>query len=80
MYCRWIIVKFKISSSRYNKISFGDGYSKVVTMFLMISILGIVNAQIMFAPRSFIPWEEDGLFFWSATKVIQKGHLLLRCH
>lgn len=52
---------------------FGDGYSKIITLFLMISILGIVNAQIMFAPRVVFSMSRDGLFFKAATKVNEKG-------
>ena len=63
----------KLAAADTIKYLFGDGYSKVVTMFLMISILGIVNAQIMFAPRVIYSMGRDGLFFWSATKVNSKG-------
>ena len=52
---------------------FGDGYSKIITLFLMISILGIVNAQIMFAPRVIFSMSRDGLFFKAATKVNVMG-------
>jgi len=52
---------------------FGDGYSKIITLFLMISILGIVNAQIMFAPRVVFSMGRDGLFFKATTKVNAMG-------
>jgi len=52
---------------------FGNGYSKIITLFLMISILGIVNAQIMFAPRVIFSMSRDGLFLKGATKVNTKG-------
>jgi len=52
---------------------FGNGYSKIITLFLMISILGIVNAQIMFAPRVIFSMSRDGLFIKAATKVNTKG-------
>ena len=52
---------------------FGQGYSKMVTVFLMVSILGIVNAQIMFAPRVIFSMSRDGLFFKSGAKVNAAG-------
>ncbi len=52
---------------------FGDGYSKIITLFLMISILGIVNAQIMFAPRVIFSMSRDQLFFKGATRVNAAG-------
>lgn len=52
---------------------FGDGYSKIITLFLMISILGIVNAQIMFAPRVVFSMGRDRLFFKATTKVNAMG-------
>ena len=52
---------------------FGDGYSKIITLFLMVSILGIVNAQIMFAPRVVFSMGRDGLFFKATTKVNAMG-------
>jgi len=39
----------------------------------MISILGIVNAQIMFAPRVIYSMSRDGLFFAQASKVNAVG-------
>jgi APA family basic amino acid/polyamine antiporter len=52
---------------------FGSGYSKIITLFLMISILGIVNAQIMFAPRVIFSMGRDNLFFRAATHVNSNG-------
>ena len=52
---------------------FGDGYSKIITLFLMVSILGIVNAQIMFAPRVVFSMGRDRLFFKATTKVNAMG-------
>jgi APA family basic amino acid/polyamine antiporter len=52
---------------------FGSSVSYYVTMFLMISILGILNAQIMFAPRVIYSMSRDGLFFKNVTLVNQKG-------
>jgi basic amino acid/polyamine antiporter, APA family len=52
---------------------FGPSYSKIVTLFLMISILGIINAQVMFAPRVIYSMGRDGLFFRGLLKVNQGG-------
>jgi len=52
---------------------FGNGSSKMVTLFLMISILGIVNAQIMFAPRVIFSMSRDKLFFPAASLVNKMG-------
>lgn len=54
-------------------IIFGDNSQRIVTLFLMISILGIVNAQIMFAPRVIFSMSRDGLFFRQASSVNKMG-------
>ena len=46
---------------------------KVITLFLRISILGIVNAQIMFAPRVIYSMGRDRLFFNNVMSVNQMG-------
>ena len=52
---------------------FGPEVSFWVTIFLMISILGIINAQVMFAPRVIYSMSRDGLFFKQATSVNSTG-------
>ncbi|HMP30758.1 MAG TPA: amino acid permease [Saprospiraceae bacterium] len=52
---------------------FGPSVSFWVTLFLMISILGIINAQVMFAPRVIYSMSRDGLFFKQATTVNSTG-------
>jgi APA family basic amino acid/polyamine antiporter len=52
---------------------FGPAVSFWVTIFLMISILGIINAQVMFAPRVIYSMSRDGLFFKQATRVNSTG-------
>ena len=52
---------------------FGPTVSFWVTLFLMISILGIINAQVMFAPRVIYSMSRDGLFFKEATQVSNNG-------
>ncbi|HMR88915.1 MAG TPA: APC family permease [Saprospiraceae bacterium] len=63
----------KLAAADTISFIFGDGYSKIITLFLMISILGIVNAQIMFAPRVVFSMGRDGLFFKATTKVNAMG-------
>jgi basic amino acid/polyamine antiporter, APA family len=52
---------------------FGANASKYVTIFLLISILGILNAQTMFAPRVIYSMGRDGLFGSFTTKVNSSG-------
>ncbi len=68
-----LLMDSKLAAADTISYIFGDGYSKIVTMFLMISILGIVNAQIMFAPRVIFSMSRDKLFFKAATKVNKLG-------
>lgn len=68
-----MLMNSKLAAADTISYIFGDGYSKMVTIFLMISILGIVNAQIMFAPRVIFSMSRDGLFFNGATRVNASG-------
>lgn len=63
----------KLAAADTISFIFGEGYSKIITVFLMISILGIVNAQIMFAPRVIYSMSRDGLFFKQASRVNASG-------
>jgi len=68
-----MLMNSKLAAADTISYIFGDGYSKIITMFLMISILGIVNAQIMFAPRVIFSMSRDHLFFKAATRVNAVG-------
>lgn len=68
-----MLMNSKLAAADTISYIFGDGYSKMVTIFLMVSILGIVNAQIMFAPRVIFSMSRDGLFFNGATRVNASG-------
>lgn len=68
-----ILIHSKLAAADTISYIFGDGYSKVITLFLMISILGIVNAQIMFAPRVIFSMSRDHLFLKAGAKVNQSG-------
>jgi APA family basic amino acid/polyamine antiporter len=51
---------------------FGEKSGKVVTLFLLISILGIMNVQLMMTPRTLFSMSRDGLFFKQA-KIVNAG-------
>jgi APA family basic amino acid/polyamine antiporter len=68
-----LLMNSKLAAADAISYIFGNGYSKIITLFLMISILGIVNAQIMFAPRVIFSMSRDRLFFQAATKVNAAG-------
>lgn len=61
----------------------GESAGKWVTLFLLISILGLMNAQVMFAPRVLFSMSRDGLFFKQITRVNKGGSpsnaLLVTC-
>lgn len=63
----------KLAAADAVKLIFGEGSSRIVTAFLLISILGIVNAQIMFAPRVIYSMGRDGLFLKSLITVNKWG-------
>ncbi|MHA8065891.1 APC family permease [Aquirufa sp. ROCK2-A2] len=52
---------------------FGADYGRYITIFLMLSILGILNTQSMFAPRVIFSMSRDGLFFEKASHVNKAG-------
>lgn len=68
-----VLANSKLAAADAIKMIFGEKSAKVVTFFLMISILGIVNAQIMFAPRVIYSMSRDGLFINAAQKVNAGG-------
>lgn len=63
----------KLAAADAITLIFGEGSGKIVTLFLMISILGIVNAQLLFNPRVLYSMSRDGLFFRGGTKVNKGG-------
>lgn len=52
---------------------FGENSGKIVTTFLLISILGIMNVQVMMTPRTLYSMSRDRLFFKQARKVNNGG-------
>lgn len=52
---------------------YGPASARAVTFLLMISIMGIINAQIMFNPRVIFSMARDGLFFRQIVSVNAGG-------
>jgi basic amino acid/polyamine antiporter, APA family len=67
------LTQSKLAASTAIQLIFGAKAASIVTVFLLISILGIVNAQIMFAPRVVYSMSRDNLFFNAATIVNKAG-------
>jgi basic amino acid/polyamine antiporter, APA family len=63
----------KLAAADAITLIFGAGSGKIVTLFLMISILGIVNAQLLFNPRVLYSMSRDGLFIPGGTRVNNGG-------
>ncbi|MEO6287294.1 MAG: amino acid permease [Dyadobacter sp.] len=63
----------KLAAADAITLIFGEGSGKIVTLFLMISILGIVNAQLLFNPRVLYSMSRDGLFLKAGTTVNKGG-------
>lgn len=68
-----ILSTSKLAAADAISYIFGPQYSKIITIMLMISILGIVNAQIMFAPRVIYSMSRDKLFLPAGIKVNKAG-------
>lgn len=63
----------KLAAADTMKALFGADMGRWITVFLMLSILGILNTQVMFAPRVIYSMSRDGLFFKQAEKVNAAG-------
>lgn len=68
-----VLQQSKLAAADAITLIFGEQSGKIVTFFLMISILGIVNAQVMFNPRVLYSMGRDGLFITQATRVNAGG-------
>lgn len=67
------LAQSKLAAADAITLIFGEGSGKIVTLFLMVSILGIVNAQLLFNPRVLYSMSRDGLFLKSGVTVNQGG-------
>ena len=63
----------KLPAADAVQLLFGPRGAQIVTFLLMISIMGIINAQIMFNPRVIFAMGRDGLFFRFVTTVNAGG-------
>lgn len=68
-----ILQQSKLAAADAITLIFGAQSGKIVTFFLMISILGIVNAQVMFNPRVLFSMSRDGLFLPQGARVNAGG-------
>ncbi|ODS84462.1 MAG: amino acid permease [Cytophagaceae bacterium SCN 52-12] len=67
----------KLAAADAIALIFGDQSGQLVTAFLMLSILGIVNAQMLFNPRVIYSMSRDGLFLPWGDRVNRRGTPLL---
>ena len=70
----------KLAAADAMKLIFGANMAKWITVFLMLSILGILNTQVMFAPRVIFSMSRDRLFFSSAKQVNKMGSPTVATH
>lgn len=68
-----VLSQSKLAAADAVTVIFGPQSGKIVTLFLMISILGIVNAQMMFNPRVLYGLSRDGLFIRWFTQINKGG-------
>lgn len=68
-----ILANSKLAAADAVSLIFGEQSARIVTLFLMLSILGIVNAQVMFAPRVIYSMSRDGLFHRAVQKINSGG-------
>lgn len=68
-----ILSQSKLAAADAVTLIFGPGSGKIVTLFLMISILGLVNVQMMFNPRVLYGLSRDGLFLHPFSQVNKGG-------
>jgi APA family basic amino acid/polyamine antiporter len=68
-----ILSQSKLAAADTMTYIFGANMGRWITLFLMVSILGILNTQVMFAPRVIFSMSRDGLFFKKASEINTVG-------
>jgi basic amino acid/polyamine antiporter, APA family len=63
----------KFAGADAMRIVFGERSSQIVTALAILSIVGIINATLMFTPRTLFALGRDNLFFEKATSVNRGG-------
>jgi basic amino acid/polyamine antiporter, APA family len=70
----------KLAAADAMKWIFGPETGKWVTVFLALSIFGILNAEVMFAPRVIYSMAVDKIFWKKATRVNKGGSPSVAIH
>jgi APA family basic amino acid/polyamine antiporter len=68
-----VLSQSKLAAADAITVLSGEKSGKLITLFLMISIIGIVNVQMMFNPRVLFGLSRDHLFFKRFNQVNQGG-------
>ena len=63
----------KLAAADAAQLIFGGYSSQIVTIIMLVSLLGIINASFLFTPRVMFALSRDGLFFHSAARVNTGG-------
>ncbi len=67
------LAQSKLPAADAVRLIFGERSGQFITLLLLISVLGIINAQIMFNPRVLYALSRDGLFIKQGTYVNTGG-------
>lgn len=67
------LAQSKLPAADAVRLIFGERSGQLITLLLLISVLGIINAQIMFNPRVLYALSRDGLFIKQGTYVNAAG-------
>lgn len=67
------LAQSKLPAADAVRLIFGERSGQLITLLLLISVLGIINAQIMFNPRVLFALSRDGLFIRQGTYVNAGG-------
>ncbi|MBC8152898.1 MAG: amino acid permease [Bacteroidetes bacterium] len=67
------LAQSKLPAADAVRLIFGERSGQLITLLLLISVLGIINAQIMFNPRVLYALSRDGLFLKQGTYVNAGG-------
>jgi len=63
----------KFAAADAMSVIFGERSGQILTALALLSIIGIINALLMFVPRALFALGRDGMFLSNATKVNKGG-------